>query len=251
MSGKEDYRARLTHLVRGMLTGDGREIVRTLVAGSRSESIKMFIEGNQEKRFGKLQAHLEFMAQGIEGIERYVRSYILCQPLSPYATVFVDAERFLVWLERTVMLLPEQQDFVAYQRAQHRIAAKARHNRRDYVQFDKLSRRMDPLNIGFALDDEDSWIHLNPMHVWTRFHTDVLLDGEAVPPVDVLCYAALEELRTTMLDSFGTQLVRELSMYGPCTLSQWSALSRAAGRDEIFEFCTSLAELRLIAVDGA
>lgn len=249
MNRKEAYRRQLMHLVRGMLTGDGRDIVPALENCAKPELVKLFIEGNQEKRLAKLRAHLKFMAQGFEDIENLLKTYVERQPLMPYATVLLDANCFLDWLVRSGKPTPEQCDFVAYQRAQHQIARNAGRQRLEYARFEDRLKHSDELHAEHLLHDGDMCIYLNPMHVWARFHTNVLLDDQTAPPVDVLCYPANGELRTTVLEPFGIQLIRELSTYNPCTIAQWSILSRSAERDDLVEFCQSLARLKLVAFE--
>ena len=89
--------------------------------------------------------------------------------------------------------------------------------------------------------------HLNPIRTWTTFQTNVLLDGEATAPADVLFFASGNQIRTSAFAQAGKSFVETLASHGPFTLTAWKRLDRSTSRSDLIEFCLDAAEMGLVA----
>ena len=217
-----------------------------LAPGSSPIGLKLFAEGNLNKRREKLWAQLESVAEAFDDLEDLVSAYVRSVPPVAYDVTVSDCARFLSWLERTGELTPRQRDYVACQQARLTVEAAARAARPGHLCFQKLWSQFPQLPA--VLDaPPDLRVYLNPIRAWSQFATTALLDDDAILPADVLFFAAGEEIRTAVLDPHGRELVEELASCGPCTLDDWASLSRHADREELVTLCRDLAEMGLVA----
>ena len=133
--------------------------------------MKIFVDGNLEKRFEKLQAQLEFVADGFDRFDDLIADYIRARPSAAYDTGISDGERMLVWLTETKglsqnptdarnvrgdsnqrrgfridtkTLSPEQLDYIACQRARHAIEETARQHIEPQEKYAPPSRMIFP-----------------------------------------------------------------------------------------------------------
>lgn len=248
----EDYATQLRRLARSLAVAHNEEVLDVLAPGFLLSQVKMFTDGNLDKRFEKLQRQVEFVQPAFDDFDKLLESFVRELPLAAYDTGMSDGDRFLVWLESRYKLTPEQRDFVACQRSRHAVEDVGRRNRLGHVRFQELasvaSELAKELNSNANLQ-----VHLNPIHIWGRFETAALLDDDAEPPADVLFYASGNEVRTAVLEPEGQQLVHELSTLGPCTLDDWTTLGNSfadrepRSRDDLATFCRDMAEIDLIA----
>ena len=242
----DTYREQLARWARSLAAAQNHAVDDVLAAGSSAFHVKMFTDGNLDKRFNKLTNALEFAAPAFEDFEDLVAAYVRELPLAAYDTGSSDAERMLRWLEQKTKLTLRQRDFVQCQRARHAVEAAARNNRAGHVRFQELASLA--VELAATLDANPAlMIQLNPIRAWTRFFTTALLDDDATPPVKVLFYAAGTDVATALLEPLGQALVTELDKYGPCGLDEWAMLSDQADRDGLVEFCRDSAEIGLVA----
>ena len=110
-----------------------------------------------------------------------------------------DSDRCLKWIEETQSLSPDQADYLACQRARHAVEDLGAAMRLQHVRFCEVrtitSRLLDDLE-----NNGRMMLHINPIHVWTRFHTATLLDGDITLPADVVFYANGSEIRTAVVN---------------------------------------------------
>jgi hypothetical protein len=244
----ESYREQIARWARAMASADEEAVRAALAPTSPPERLALFVEGNLEKRAGLLGKYLEFVAGAFDGhaFEHLLAHYVEVQPMTAYASPTEDADRFLAWLERQHRLTPEQKDYVACQRARHAVEAEAAQNRAGHLRFQEYwsvaEALLEELGTNAGLR-----VHLNPIRVWSRFHTRALLDEDAEPPADVLFFAVRRTISTAVLEPEGQALVRELAEFGPVTLEEWLARGDAADRDALLEFCHDGAAMGLVA----
>jgi len=247
-SADAEYRRQLTQWAQDLALAERASVASCLADGSSDSHVKLFTDGNLDKRFTKLQNALEFIAGALDTFDDLLAAYVRALPLAAYDTGSSDGERFLDWLGSGHPLTAEQRDYVACQRGRFAVENAARANRPGHVRFQALAA--DATESVAALDANlDLQIHFNPIHAWSRFHTSALLDEDAAPPANVLFYAAGTEIATAVLEPAGQLLVRSLALYAPCTLDDWSAMSQQADREELVEFCRDLAEMGLVAFE--
>ncbi|HZL91506.1 MAG TPA: hypothetical protein VFB96_24265 [Pirellulaceae bacterium] len=245
----ETYRQKLTRLARALASADALAVAGDLAAGCPPRRARMFTDGNCEKRFEKLADQLEFIAPAFDDFAGLIEAFIRNQPLAAYDTGASDGEQMLLWLTRTQPCTAEQLDHIACQRGRHAVEDLARCNRLGHTHFQEL-RSVTPseerelrllLACGVTL-------HLNPIRIWTTFHTRVLLDDEAGVPAAVILFPVGSEIAIAVLEDDARPLVSELARLGPCSLAQWSAVTTRADSDRLEELVGDLAGLGLVAV---
>jgi len=243
----ETYQRQIVRLVKAMSRAeDEAAVANDLAAGSDAACVKMFVDGNLEKRRDKLEHQLEFVAEAFEEFDELIREYIRSGSSLAYDTAESDGERMLLWLTETKSLSPEQLDYITCQRARHAVEDLARKSRLKHVRFQELCSLTDRWLLEFD-SSADLQVYLNPIRVWSRFETLALLDEDSTPPANVLFYAAGEEVGTAVLELEGQALINELADYQPCTLAEWVTLTSQAEPAELIETCRDLAEMGLVA----
>jgi hypothetical protein len=249
---QETYRERLTRLAQALALGHGAVVLDDLAAGSHAGLVKMFLDGNLDKRFEKLQRQVEFLEPAFVNLDELLASFIRHVPLQAYDTGASDGERFLQWLEQTERPLPEQRDYIACQRGRHAVEAAARVNRLGHVRFQDL------LSMSPALAEELETnprlkLCLNPIRVWSRFETTELLDEAAEAPAEVVFFPVGGDIHTAILEGDGLERVRELSSLGPATIEEWLRLLEPfsgledVSRSQLIAMARDLSDIGLIA----
>jgi hypothetical protein len=241
----DNYADELARWARAMAVGRDDEIQGALDEGSFAWQLSTFVEDNMEKRRQLIAAYLPFVRPAFDDFDDLLMDYIEEVPMVALDTPTGDAERFLGWLEVTAPLTPEQQDYVACQRARHAVEEAARKNRSAHVRFQELwsvAAELAP-QLGKV---RGMRIHLNPLRAWARFVTPALLNGVAAP-ADVVFFPARESINAAVPGDEGRALIEELAEFGPCTLAKWATLSAHGGRKELAAACRNLAAVGLVA----
>ncbi len=245
-------------------------------AGDVIEHVKMFTDGNCEKRFEKARDQVEFIKAAFENLDDLVAEYIFSESLVAYDTGCSDGERFLDWLVRAKNPTPEQSDYITCQRSRHGVENLARNRRMAHVRFQELWSIADRL-IDELQSNRGIHIYLNPIRRWTTFQTNALLDKEATTqpravcsgrrnyrsapnirkkfqnkhasraPANVLFYACEDQIRTAVLELSGQALIRVLEKCDRCTLDAWLALAPEADEHQLVDLCHEGAEMGLLA----
>lgn len=155
-------------------------------------------------------------------------------------------ERFSHTIVQTQPLMPEQQDYLTCQQAGLAVESEIHRKDGEHIRFQELwsagHRREAELDTNL-----DVRVHLNPIRVWARFVTPVLLKGEADLPAEVLFFAAEDVIRTAVLDGKARALLKMLDWFSPCTMRQFWMFNQHSGRTEIVRFCRDLARIGLVA----
>lgn len=242
------YQHQLRRLIRAMsMPNRESEVAHALAGASTTVRVKMFVDGNLEKRFDKLQNQLLFVAEAFENFDRLITDFIRSEPLEAFGCALSDGEAMLKWLCSTRELSAVQRDYIACQCARHTIEEIARSDRLGYVRFQELASVADEL-LPHLGNNESLRIILNPTRIWATFETGELLEDDAQPPANVLFFATRGEIATAALELEGQALLNELVDFQPCTLADWAAVSAWADRDELIAFCRDLARLGLVAI---
>jgi hypothetical protein len=245
---REAYRAQLARLARAMaVPGQEADLPGELLPLGHVNAVQMFVSGNAEKRFDKLQRQLEFVAEGIDDLDEWIVRYQRDVPLSAYDSGTSDGRRMLEWLVENCPLTPRQRDYVACQQARHEIEELARSRRLQHVRFQEM-RSLVNRWLGELESNDRLQVFLNPVRVWARFETDELLDDDAALPGDVLFFADHGEVATAVLELEGQALVNLLADLNPCTLAEWAAHTPLADRGELAELGRDLSGMGLVAL---
>ncbi|MBC7821867.1 MAG: hypothetical protein IAG10_33690 [Planctomycetaceae bacterium] len=242
----ENYRDQIQRCAQTMALGYVEDVRPFLANGERIEHVKLFTDGNLDKRIDKVLDQVELLKPVFDRLEDLVSEFILEVPLVAYDTGCSDGDRFLRWLGLTQVTTPEQQDHIACQLARHEVEHVARKNRLGHVRFQELRSLTDRLKADLGTNPKLR-VHLNPIRTWTTFQTTVLLGEDAIAPADVLFFACGNQIRTSAFEEAGQYFVETLASHGPLTLPDWKRLDRSVCRSEVMEFCLDAAEMGLVA----
>lgn len=240
------YRRQLHACAQALAVARIDDIRDQLPPQASAEPVKMFTDGNLDKRFLKLQEQLEFVAEGFEQFDDLIEQYVRSIPLEAYSTGATDAERFLVWVQRTQPVTAEQYDMIICQRSRHAVEFAARKNRMGHIRFQELWS-MAERRAGEWGRQRRLWLHLNPIHVWSTFHTSALVDDDAELPATVLFYPVGNDIRTAVLERPAQALVCTLEDRGSQRLDDLLREADAGRRADLVELGRQLAETGLAA----
>ncbi len=241
-----DYRDQIQRCAQTMALGCVEDVRPFLANGMTVEQVKLFTDGNLDKRFEKVLDQVDLPKTAFDNLDDLVNKYILEVPLAAYDTGCSDGDRFLRWLKLTHVTSPEQQDHIDCQLARNEVENVARRNRLGHVRFQELRSMTDRLAADLHTNPKLR-IHLNPIRTWGTFQTNVLLDEESTIPADVLFFANGHQIRTSAFDDDGKYFVEILASHGPFTLTDWKRLDRSTSRSDLIEFCLDAAEMGLVA----
>ena len=243
----EDYRRQITRCARALASAQPDGIANDVAADESMTLVKMFTDGNCDKRLEKLLDQVELLQETFDDLEDVVSRYIREVPLAAYDTGSSDGDRFLGWLTRTAQPTTEQQDYIACQRSRFQVELIARRMRSAHVHFQKL-RSMTEHRLDRFEDTLNVRLYLNPIRTWSVFHTQALTDDEAAVPADVLFYAFGDQIRTAVLEPPGLDAIRQLEPISPCSLDDWLEHAGQTGRDELRDIWLDAAQLGLVAL---
>lgn len=242
----ETYRDQIQRCAQTMALGYVEDVRPFLANGSKIEQVKLFTDGNLDKRFDKILDQVELLKPVFEQLEDLVSEYILEVPLAAYDTGCSDGDRFLRWLSLSQIATPEQQDYIACQLARHEVEHVARQNRLGHIRFQELRSLTERLKEELGTNSKLR-VHLNPIRTWTTFQTTVLLDEGATAPANVMFFACRNQIRSSVFEETGQYFVEALASHGPLTLQDWKRLDRSVSRGELMEFCRDAAEMGFVA----
>ena len=212
-----------------------------------AENLKMFTDGNMDKRFLKLSDELELSSDTLDELDDLIAEYVKAVPMVAYDTGPIDAERFLRWLPGHRALSDEQRDVVNCQRCRHRVEFLARRNRLQHVRFQELLSA-DTSTLDRRNTRQRIWIHRNPISVVSRWRTTKLL-GQAPDvklPATVVFYPVGDDIRTALLEDDGCLIFATLR--ATTRLSLQSLLKEIGGDPKfIMESLWDLNEVALLA----
>lgn len=241
-----DYRDQIQRCAQAMSLAHHEDVRPFLDRGMHVEQVRLFTDGNIEKRLGKLLDQLELLKEGFDDLEQMVTEFLHEVPLAAYDTGCSDGSRFLKWLRLSQIPTLEQQDRITCQEARNEVETLARNNRLGHVRFQELWR-LTPTLRGELETNPKLRILLNPIRVRAIFHTVELLDDDAVTPAEVLFFACSSQIRTSTLEDSANRHLQRLASHGPFTLVDWMRLDRSVPRSELMEFCFDAADMGLLA----
>ena len=198
----ENYRDQIQRCAQTMALGHVEEVRPFLDVGTTAEQVKLFTEGNLDKRSGKVLDQVELLKAAFDRLDDLVDEYILEVPLAAYDTGCSDGDRFLHWLMLTQPISPEQQDYVTCQLARHEVERIARSNRLGHLRFQELHSLTACLTDDLGANPRLR-VHLNPIRTWTAFQTAVLLGEGVMAPAEVVFFASGSQIRTSVLEASG------------------------------------------------
>lgn len=241
------YREQIHHYAQQMALGRSDGVAAGLVRGMPVELVDMFTEGNLAKRFDKLTDACELLADDFENLDELIKAYIHEVPLAAYDTNCTDCERFLVWIGEREDLSPEQEDFIRCQRSRHAVEFVAVKKRLAFVRFQELLSMNDRLIEELGKNVKLS-VHLNPVHVWSRFETRALLDDDATVPATVLFFPVGDDVRTAVIEPDAERMIRLLDRSGVMYVRDIRKLYPRNEREQVVDLIRDLAEMGIVAL---
>jgi|GEM_PF-576276 len=243
---RADYRAQLQRYARALALAHNDQISSDLPPRITLAHVKMFTDGNLDKRCDKLLNQVELLNEVYDDLEERVIRYIRTVPLSAYDTGCTDAEHFLEWLLRGDTPTAEQQDCIVCQRSRHAVEFLARENRLAHVRFQDLLSIWD--RTARELEQNSNLrLHLNPIRVTATFQTRTLLDEEADVPARVLFFPVGTDIRTAVLEPAGESLIGRLEQSEPPTFDELCHETNDCQREELLDLCHELGDMGLVA----
>jgi hypothetical protein len=91
-------------------------------------------------------------------------------------------------------------------------------------------------------------IHLNPVHVWSRFETKALLGDDDAAPATVLFYPVGNDIRTAVIEAECEQLIHLLEQHGVMRIKDLKKLFPAEEHGSLVALLKDLAEMGMIAL---
>lgn len=243
----EGYREQITHYAQTMALGQNGPAEAGLQSGMPADRVGMFTSGNLYKRFDKLKDACELLVEELEELEDLIKAYVKEIPLSAYDTGCSDAERFLTWIDEKADLTDEQKDIIRCQRSRHAVEFVAMKQRLAHVRFQELLSMNERL-----LEELDGngklMVHLNPIHVWSRFETKALLDEEDIVPATVLFFPVGNDIRTVVIEPECEELIRLLDQSGVMRVKDLRKLCVKSDQEQLMGLLRDLAEMGVIAL---
>lgn len=248
---EEDYTAQLTRIVGALAVAECSVVTADVATGQDPSRVKMFTDGNLDKRFLKLQDQLEMLGAELDDLDDLIVEYVRVVPLAAYDTGCGDGDRFVRWVTQRRELTPEQRDLTVVIRSRHAVEELGRRNRMSHVRFQELASLSSELVQELDTNHELT-IHINPIRLWASFESSLFLeeDDDATVGVEALFYACGNDVRTVVLDAEGRQMVRTLSDSGPGHLDELELrleLAAGPGRETLIEMIHDGCEAGLVA----
>jgi hypothetical protein len=243
----EAYRERIHRVTQSLVFGRHEALSTELRPGIRVDQVRLFTQGNFDKRFEKLQDACELLADGFTDLDDEIVAYVKEVPLSSYDTGSIDAERFLDWLSGRHDLTEEQEDCVTCLRSRHAVEFVALKQRLSHLRFQELlslnGRLLPELERNHRLV-----VHLNPIHVWSRFTTRALLDEDDAVPATVIFFPVGSDIRTAVVEPEAEELLRVLEQAGVLRVKDLKRLWPRTEQTTLQELVRELAEMGLVAL---
>jgi len=244
------YRKQLDKYAEALAIAQNEQVESDLKAGNTADMLKMFTDGNLDKRFNKVKDQVEFVAEFFdeEEFEEQIVKYVKTLPLLAYDTGISDGQRFLEWLPTQMEFTAEQQDAVRCQQARHKIEDVAREKRVAHIAFQGQLTVSERLMDEFG-ENENLRIQVNPICVRSTFNTTALLGDDADVPAVVQFYPVKNDIRTALLEDDGLELIDLLHDEGAVTLEELqAAMTFKMSREELLDLCRELVEMKLASI---
>jgi hypothetical protein len=187
------------------------------------------------------------LADGMDDLEELIVEYVRTVPLTARDSGRADAERFLGWLDRHETLSAEHRDYVRCQQSRNVVEFVAVMRRLAHVRFQELLSMNERLLAELETNPR-LVVHLNPIHVWSRFETRALLDEEDSVPASVLFFPVGSEIRTVAIEPEAEELVQTLERAGATRVKDLKKLWPKEEHAVLRELLIELAEMGVVAL---
>ncbi len=246
VSKSQEYRDQIVRCAQSLAIAKIETVSHDVDDRFTLDQVKMFVDGNLDKRYQKLLDQVELLNDAFDDLEDLVVDYVKTIPLAAYDTGCSDGTRFLQWIAETRRPSLSQTDFINCQLCRNEIEDIARAHRTAHVRFQELWSTADTL-AGQLGENPSLSIFMNPVCIWSTFQSQALLDDDTPAPTRVLFFVAGSDIRTSVLEVSAQSLLSSLERLTPCSLDEWLADSPHTDRDDLMELCRDSAEMGIIA----
>ena len=246
MHTMDEYRTQITRFTHALARAQHGDILKGMNLAGGTARVKLFTDGNLDKRFLKLKDLLEYAADGFEDLDDRIARFVQTMPLQPYDSNCSDSERFLDWLSAEYTLTDGERDCVTCQRSRNAVEQLAEENRLAHVRFQEICSVSPGLAPAWGTEGVVR-LHPNPIHVAATFHTRELLDEEDDVPASVMFFPVGNEVRTAVLEEEGRRIAAALKNAGPLRFDDLAAVEPSLDRETLVEVSRDLAEVGLAA----
>ncbi len=246
-----DYRNQIDKCTRAFAIAKNDVVLANVADERPAFVVKMFTDGNLDKRFLKLKDHFEESEEVLDNLENRLVEFVKTVPLQAYDTGSSDAISFLNWLCNRDDLSMEQLDHVALHRTRFEVEERAIEDRLGHVRFQEVHSQSERM-LEMWGDDDSLVLMLNPIRATATFQTREFIDDEDDPPIEAVFFPVANDIHTVILEDEGVQLFERL-IEKPCSFSEllddWSSTSFDVygGREEIISAGVDLVEAGLAA----
>ena len=158
----------------------------------------------------------------------------------------LDAASFLEWLDERQSLSGFDQDIVRSLYSQHAVEQLSLQKRLAQARFEALVAEHCS-NRPLAWKPSHTRVHLNPIHIWARLETRLLLDEEVTVPATVLFYRDGHQVRTAVIERDEERLLKMLERK-PLKLAEVLECDDQEEQGELLDMLRQLQELHLVAL---
>ncbi len=257
----DQYRREVERIASKLAVGELDEVQPKVKVGQ----LKLFTDGNLDKRYLKLTDQTELLADLVEELEDAIVEFVKTVPLAAYDTGISDTDRFLDWFTQSRRLTDEEFDGVTCQRCRCRVEEVARSRRTEHVWFQHLRTAteaklltVDQARVAGGI------LRANPIQVETVLHTRHFVDEETALPAMVLFFPVQAETRTAVIEPEADRLLQMVrknhvtieDVEAVWNADQWDrefdATAPPNEDDEPFsvdQLCEELIEVGLLAIE--
>lgn len=245
-----DYARTLSRIAGSLSVAHCDEVTGDVGMGFSVDQVKMFTDGNLDKRFQKLQDQADLLAEVRDDLDDLIVDYVRTVPLAAYDTGRSDGDRFARWLTTNHELTPEERDVLTVIRGRVAIEEHARLNRLAHVRFQERGSVTEEL-LSELTTNPDLTLHVNPIRMQATFESAQFLGDAPLEPGDIVVfYAWRTEVRTCVLEADSALMLRTLTDGEPCHLDSLKhrlELTVDIEPELLIELITDCAEVGLIA----
>lgn len=263
----EEYRREVERIAEQLAVGQLDEVQPRVAIGQ----LKMFTDGNLDKRYMKLTDQTELLAELFEDLDAAIVEFVKTVPLAAYDTGISDGDRFLDWFTQDRRLTDEEFDAVTCEKCRCRVEEVARERRSQHVWFQQIRAAVEDaadddvgaFDIGVARTS-GGILRANPIQVEAVFHTRLFVDEETALPAKAVFFPVGAETRTAVIEP---QADRLLQMVGSNNFTvedieavwnadawnrEFDATAESTEDEEEFsveQLCEELIEVGLLAIE--
>jgi hypothetical protein len=213
---QQNYAERLSRYCVLLANGQVDEMLPAIVASSAND-VERYLQNGWGERYEILTKELALVGLAFADFPSLIDRYLCSVPKANREPHGTDQQRCLHWLKRTLLLTPQQRDFIQYQQAEYACLKRARAHRALHVAFQRsLAGSTTSSN-----DKPATRWHLNPVRAWSWLNLpagDEFVSG----PCDVVFFPIGDEVRSLSCSGRERSWLTDLPRQWSGTLDEWA-----------------------------